>query len=180
MVGQRIKSLLDKKKISVAELSKQLKTTQQNVYNILKKDNIDTKYLIPISEILEIPVNVLLDENAVIDFGKNSMGWVSPKIESETLKSKIAEFQQRIIDLENQLKDKNEILDFVKRENMFAFANVIRLLVENLQGTDKSIAPEKLNDITRSKIFDESFLTMLLDNGLITESDFLFFKSAKK
>lgn len=78
-----------------------------------------------------------------------------------------------------QMQDKEEILDFVKRESLFAFGNIIRLLMENRQANDGGIAPDKLNDITRSKIFDESFLKTLLDGGYITESDYLFFSTTK-
>ncbi len=82
--------------------------------------------------------------------------------------------------LYQQLEDKEAILEFIKRENLFAFSNIIRLLMENRQANDTGIAPEKLNDLTRSKIFDETFLKTLLDNGLISETDYQFFTAAKK
>lgn len=67
----------------------------------------------------------------------------------------------------------NEIIGFVKRENMFAFANIVFLIIDNESKEKKSGVPvEKLNDITRSKIYDESFLSLLVEKGLISQKDF--------
>jgi|JFJP01.1.fsa_nt_gi DNA-binding Xre family transcriptional regulator len=104
------------------------------------------------------------------------------ELEEENRENEIFSYEsaEKIQLLENSLKDKNEILEFIKRENLFAFSNIIRLLMENRQANDTGIAPEKLNDLTRSKIFDEAFLKTLLDQGLITETDYQFIKAAKK
>jgi len=135
---------------------------------LVNKLKINTEYY---SETREVTDDLLVEGDEKIIF--------SFKERIKTIENELLKQSTEINTIVKQLKDKEEILEFVRRENMFAFANVIGLLMQNKQGNDTGIAPEKLNDITRSKIFDESFLKTLLDNGLIRESDYQFFISAK-
>jgi lambda repressor-like predicted transcriptional regulator len=82
--------------------------------------------------------------------------------------------------LKSQLNDKNQILEYAKQENLFAYANLIQALLANRTGKDGSMDPEQLTGLTRSRIFDDAFLRKLVDQGLISDADYLYFSQQAK
>lgn len=162
-IGKRIQNLMKEKNISVNQVISNLRITKQQIYNIFKKDNLDSSYIFKFSEILGVPPSEILTgkkENAV-----------------DEMKSDIARLQERISELEGQLNDKNQIIEYARRENLFAYSNLVSVLLYSRQNNGK-INPEKLSDYVRNQIFDRNFLTKLLDQGLISESDYFLFISS--
>ncbi len=96
------------------------------------------------------------------------------------ISNKFKDLENENISLRTQINDKNQIVEFIKRENLFAYSNIIQLLMQNRQQSDGSISPDQLNDLTRSKIFDKGFLKSLLDAGLISENDYSMFTESIK
>lgn len=171
-IGQRIEKLAKEKRIPASEIADKLDITVQNLYKMFKKDSIKSIYIFRLSEIFDVSVDFLLFGEELSDRPSSKLNKV--KSENEKLKKRIAE-------LEEQLADKSQILDYAKQENLFAYANLIQALLQNRSDKDGGIDPEQLTGLTRSRIFDDAFLSKLLDQGLITETDYLFFiQQAKK
>ena len=56
MIGEKIKKIIEKSEFSVSDIAQKIGTTNQNLYYILKKDSIESKYLEKIAAILNVPV----------------------------------------------------------------------------------------------------------------------------
>jgi len=171
MIGARIHSLVKSKRISINQIAEKLNITNQQVYNIFKKKHIDSSYLFQFAEILDVSPDVLLMGADGCDFSTRAVS---------ELQKEIAQLKKRIAELEEQLADKNQILEYAKQENLFAYANLIQALLANRTGKDGSMDPEQLTGLTRSRIFDDAFLRKLVDQGLISDADYLYFSQQAK
>jgi transcriptional regulator with XRE-family HTH domain len=171
MLGDRIQSLAKRKRISVSEIADRMNVTVQHVYKLFKKDSMETRYLFQFAEILDVSPDVLLMGADGGDFSTRAVS---------ELQKEIAQLKKRIAELEDQLADKTQILDYAKQENLFAYANLIQALLSNRTGKDGGIDPEQLTGLTRSRIFDDVFLRKLLDQGLISDADYLYFSQQAK
>jgi len=52
-IGKRIKQVFEKKGMSISEFSRRLNSSRENVYDIFKRQSIDTSLLEKISKVLE-------------------------------------------------------------------------------------------------------------------------------
>lgn len=52
-IGNKIKSILDKKGMTASEFAMRINKSRENVYSIFKRKSIDTALLLKISEVLE-------------------------------------------------------------------------------------------------------------------------------
>jgi len=170
MIGEKIQAIAKEKRIPASEIADMMNITVQHLYKLFKKESIESRYIFQFAEILNVPADVLL-------VGEKADN-LSATVTNE-LKNEIKRLKERIAELEEQLEDKNQIIAYARNENLFAYANLITALMQNRAGAGGEIPADVLSDITRSKIFDESFLRKLLDQGLITEADFLFFVQSK-
>ena len=64
-VGKKIKDVLKEKKISVAELSKIMKTPRTTIDSWIKKPSIDTLTLHLIAEAIKVPINIFFDKEII-------------------------------------------------------------------------------------------------------------------
>lgn len=165
MIGNRIQNLIRQKRININQVAEKLNITKQQIYNIFKKEHIDTSYLFQFAEILDISPEFLLVGDKEGNFETRAV---------KDLKNEVESLKKRITELEEQLNDKSQIIEFAKKENLFAYANLISALMWTRSEKDGSINAEQLNDWTRSKISDPAFLQKLLDQGLIRDFDYLF------
>jgi transcriptional regulator with XRE-family HTH domain len=62
-IGQRIKSLAEKKNLTKMDLAQGVQTTESNIYKIFANPNIDLEKLYKFSEILDVPITYLLTED---------------------------------------------------------------------------------------------------------------------
>jgi DNA-binding Xre family transcriptional regulator len=113
--------------------------------------------------------------------------WVQLYHETAALSEKIKNLEltiavdKRMIDtLQKQIEDKSQIIEYARQENLFAYANLIQALLANRTGKDGSMDPEQLTGLTRSRIFDDAFLRKLVDQGLISDADYLYFSQQVK
>jgi transcriptional regulator with XRE-family HTH domain len=113
MIGERLKELLEIKKVSVIQLAEHLNTTPQNIYKLFKKETIDTKYLIPISEYLEIPISQFfsLDDKTTRDFINAGRSDKNSLFDDE-----IFSIKDRLKKLKAEVILKNENIDFLKAQ----------------------------------------------------------------
>ncbi len=52
-IGKKIKTVFDKKGLTVSEFARRINKSRENVYNIFKRETIDTGLLQKISDVLE-------------------------------------------------------------------------------------------------------------------------------
>ncbi len=62
MIGENIQKLSVKKGISVPFLADNLGMSVQNVYRLFKKQSIESKHLVRLSEILDVPVGLFFSD----------------------------------------------------------------------------------------------------------------------
>jgi len=62
MLGENVKKIIKQKGMSIYDIAFQMNTTNQNLYRILQKDSIDSKYLVQIASILKIPIGMFFGE----------------------------------------------------------------------------------------------------------------------
>jgi transcriptional regulator with XRE-family HTH domain len=170
-IGERIEKLAKEKRIPASEIADKLDITVQNLYKMFKKDSIKTIYIFRLSEIFDVSVDFLLFGEELSDRHSSKLN----KLQSENEKLK-----KRIAELEEQLADKNQVLDFVRQESLLTYANLITALAQNRMNKDGGIDPDQLDLLTRTKVFDADFLQKLLDMEFITETDYLFFVQQAK
>jgi len=80
--------------------------------------------------------------------------------------------------LEIELADKREILDYVKNENISVYTTLIKMICKINQGNE--VILRSIDQQTKAKIFDESFLKTLINNHLINPSEYKFMTSLKE
>jgi len=116
-IGSVIKEKIERKNLSVADIAKRIGMTNQNLYQIFKKESIDTGVLKKISDVIDVPITDFfsdekgknfLDSQVAVGNGhiqtKNTGGSVeiTPpgarelEIENRYLKEKVEELQRLI------------------------------------------------------------------------------------
>ncbi len=60
-IGKKIQNVIENSNKSVQDISVEMNTTSQNIYSLYKKKHISTKYLIALSEVLNISISVFFD-----------------------------------------------------------------------------------------------------------------------
>lgn len=67
MIGEKIKSLIKTSGMSISEVARRIGTTYPNLNKILKKESVDTKYLVKIGEVLNISMNSFFLEESITE-----------------------------------------------------------------------------------------------------------------
>jgi len=116
---KKIKILLTKNNISIEKLAFSIGITKNTLLNVFKKNEINTKYLVKISEHFDMPMSYFFDEDCnnvkIENVGNettgngNKIGNVSINNENEKLKIE-NEY------LKKQIKDKEEIINLLKNK----------------------------------------------------------------
>jgi transcriptional regulator with XRE-family HTH domain len=95
-VGSRMKVLINNSNLSVKEISEKMGISPPNIYRLYERESVETKYLVKLSEIFEIPISYFFSD---ID---------TRELESEIIgiKRKLELKEEEVI----SLKEKNEML----------------------------------------------------------------------
>ena len=116
-IGSIIQRVLKSKGMSVAELARRMHITRENLYNLFKRDNIDTKQLQKIGNILEHNFFTYFITNDFnidgINQGKGNMDVLEYQVEIHKLKDKIKSLEKEI----EYLKKINDLLEKKKDNN---------------------------------------------------------------
>lgn len=91
MIGKKIKDYIDSSNYSVEDVAKMVQISKQGLYQILKKEDIDTGVLRKISQALNVPMSYWFGGEVVVPQGK-------------TLEQKYIEALEEIRDLHRELK----------------------------------------------------------------------------
>jgi len=92
-IGSKIKELIQDSKYSVKEISEKLGISSPNIYRLYERESMETKYLVKLSEIFNVPVGYFFSDK-----------------DSKSI-------NQEIEDLKKQLATQSESLEFLKKEN---------------------------------------------------------------
>lgn len=95
-VGSRIKELIINSNLSVKEISEKLGISSPNIYRLYERDSVETRYLVKLSEIFNIPISYFFGD-----------------VDSRELESEINGFKRKLELKEEELislKEKNEML----------------------------------------------------------------------
>jgi len=111
IIGEKIKQLIDKSGFSVPEIAKKFNMSEQNLYQMLKKDSISTKHLLEFSKFIKVPVGYFFDkegqDQARIGVGGRADG-AGECVDCKVKDEKIAELQallEKAEERENRLFD---------------------------------------------------------------------------
>jgi hypothetical protein len=130
MIGEKIKELCDRYYLGHKIIANSIGMSAHNLYKIYKKDSIESKHLINIASVLQIPIGALFHEGPTeyqeVDFD-----------EYFQLHNDVYNYQARISELESIIKDKQEIIKFLQQFDS------IRMEVKK-KGVDTAIIEETL------------------------------------
>jgi transcriptional regulator with XRE-family HTH domain len=136
--GKRIKELVELKGLTRALLAQKLEMTENNVYKIFNKENVDTELLVKVSEIIDEPVTIFFGDNVNngerqyvfpgegnLAIGDHSSGQyfhakkiMNEKItqdegkvtSNEKLHNDLVSYKEKVEDLERLVKSKDETI----------------------------------------------------------------------
>ena len=94
-IGAKIKSLITNSNLSVKEISEKMGISSPNIYRLYERESVETKYLVRLSEIFEIPISYFFSD---VDAGK--------------LETEIIDLKRKLVLKEkevNALKENNEM-----------------------------------------------------------------------
>lgn len=94
--GQRLKRIMELKKIKQKDFAKMLNTTPQNLSKVFTKENLNTEILNSVSDVLGISMADLFSEN-INEIGSTKTLKNKPKVEFE-----LNEKDVLLIDLDNK------------------------------------------------------------------------------
>jgi len=112
MIGENIKQLIHQKGITVDFLAENLGVSIQNIYKMFKRDSIESKHLIRISELLDIPIGRLF--GGMVD--STYPGKSNKELESE-MDNLSNEYSRVLKSNEEQIKFLKEQVEFYKEQS---------------------------------------------------------------
>ncbi len=72
MIGEKIKKAISKSDYTPEQVAAHAEMSVTNLYKIYKRDSIESRYLVKIAQILELPYSYFLDEDA--DLSQSASG----------------------------------------------------------------------------------------------------------
>jgi hypothetical protein len=157
-IGESIKAAIENSPFSVSEVAIAINTTSQNLYKLFKKDNVDTKYLVEIARVIDIPVSSFFDNSQSSKFSfdetENNL-LIKYKNENEVM-------HKRILELEDNLEHKSMLLAIIKKTGAISFHDLItpkhkRGLDYNTDLNDFDALIESVKNTTKNKSEDEKW-----------------------
>ncbi len=112
---KKIKVLLTKNKISIENLAFSIGITKNTLLNVFKKNEINTKYLVKISEHFGMPMSYFFEDgdgSYNVANSQNGNGNKNTQIVNERCNSLAIENEY----LKKQIKDKEEIINLLKNK----------------------------------------------------------------
>jgi len=112
-IGKIIEEKLREKGISVSEFARRINTNRNNVYDIFRRDSIDTQLLQKISIVLDYDFfqHFLINTNIL------AKSLISEPKEVIELDLKVVEMEKEIQYLKELLNDKNRIIALLEEKN---------------------------------------------------------------
>ncbi|MHC1777548.1 MAG: hypothetical protein AB9834_19275 [Lentimicrobium sp.] len=92
-IGKKMKMFSEQSTLTIGEIAQRMETTYQNLYKMFGKESIDSRHLINLSKILEIPVSQFFEEESRDELSKE------------------------IKSLRGQLQSKDEIIAQLQKQN---------------------------------------------------------------
>nr|NQU93508.1 helix-turn-helix transcriptional regulator [Bacteroidota bacterium] len=127
MIGNNIKRIMQHKGWSVNDLADDLGMTVQSLYRIFKKDSIESKHLVRIAEIFDIPIGTLFS-----DMLDKTYPYKSNKELEKELDEQAAEYHRVLKSNYDQIKYLEDQLSFYKEQ-----AETFKILNQQLRETIK-------------------------------------------
>lgn len=126
-IGKKIEEIVRLKNIPIVEFARKVNTTRNNLYNIFRRESIDTDLLFKIGEILEFDFFLFLSKQA-----KNSEAYLpkqdlikdkNPQYVLKNSDLKRLEYQIKIVEKENEhlkerIADKDQIIRLLQKEKI--------------------------------------------------------------
>ena len=114
-IGEIIKIKIKEKGIPISEFARKINTNRNNVYNIFRRESIDTFLLIKISKVLECNLfdyfsNTIENNNFVAEK-------TIPYNKKEDVKNEVEVLLKEIEYLKQTIADKNTIIILLQKEN---------------------------------------------------------------
>lgn len=114
-IGEIIKIKIKEKGIPISEFARKINTNRNNVYNIFRRESIDTFLLIKISKVLECNLfdyfsNTIENNNFVAEKK-------IPYYKKEDVKNEVEVLLKEIEYLKQTIADKNTIIILLQKEN---------------------------------------------------------------
>jgi hypothetical protein len=123
LIGEKIKKAIDRTSWDPVKVAGAINMSTANLYRIFKRDSVETKYLVRLSDLLHLPLSYFYEDNYSIDNFVNEHGesvenmstGERPLLYTKTeLKSELEKAQFKIEMLEQRLKDKDEIIELLR------------------------------------------------------------------
>ncbi len=124
---KKIKQILLTKKIKVKDFCFDIEMSKQNLYNIYERNSAESKYLIKMSEVLQVPVSYFFEEEGVssvnnsgnyIGGGKNNKIKQNQNADERIKDMEIENLKKEIANLKEShkrdIENKNELISVLK------------------------------------------------------------------
>ena len=119
MTGERLKEILAKYKVSQSEIAKQLGMSHQSLNQMLSASDIKTGLVERIAKVLSVPISSLYGEdkeqNAIASGNGIAVAGNNNVAGNVTMGDNTAVLQERVKFLEQQVKDKESLLEEKER-----------------------------------------------------------------
>ena len=119
MTGERLKEILAKYKVSQSEIAKQLGMSHQSLNQMLSASDIKTGLVDRIAKVLSVPISSLYGEdkeqNAIASGNGIAVAGNNNVAGNVTMGDNTAVLQERVKFLEQQVKDKESLLEEKER-----------------------------------------------------------------
>jgi hypothetical protein len=123
LVGEKIKKAIDRTGWDPVKVAGAINMSTANLYRIFKRDSVETKYLVRLSDLLHLPLSYFYEEGYTIDNFVNEAGesvqnmsvGERPLLYTKAeLKSELEKATFKIDMLEQRLRDKDEIIELLR------------------------------------------------------------------
>ncbi len=115
-IGKLIEKKLREKGISVSEFARRIATNRNNVYDIFARKSVDTSLLKKISQVLEFDFFLYyITEETKSQIASDPSNQYTTNAELKRLSKKIETLQKEVTILEERLKDKDKIIELMKK-----------------------------------------------------------------
>ena len=149
-IGQNVKRIISASKFSSKEIAEKIGVSYQYLYKIYNNKNVDSDYLIQLSEILEVPISVFFGE-LHSKLNSELLGSIEKLTENiKSLNYKMFIIQNTCMNImslyERQLINLNEstLINVVKDKQFKQTDQLIRLALDVIFNIDSN--PDKLNE----------------------------------
>jgi len=126
LIGEKIKKAIERTSLDPVKVAAAINMSTANLYRIFKRDSVETKYLLRLSSLLNIPLSYFYEDSQTIDNFVNQNGEISHNEGSSSerssstshsksdLKYELEKALFKIEMFEQRLRDKDLIIELLK------------------------------------------------------------------